>query len=73
MNFNYSIIHDTTTLLSIQVFSAVQNWNFLKEEIINLLYENAKYDKELCGFLPKKCNCAMASVRDLDIRKPNFF
>jgi hypothetical protein len=43
---------------------------FLKlgEEVISL-YDKAKHNKELCGFLLKKCNCAMAAVRDLDIRR----
>ncbi len=40
----------------------------LGEEII-VLYEKAKHNKELCGFLLKRCNCAMAAVRDLDMRK----
>src|SRR5207249_4215539 len=37
-------------------------------EIIEL-YEKAKHNKELCGFLLKRCNCATAAVKDLDIRK----
>jgi hypothetical protein len=43
---------------------------FLKlgEEVITL-YDKAKHNKELCGFLLKRCNCAMAAVRDLDIRR----
>ncbi|GES99722.1 kinase-like domain-containing protein [Rhizophagus clarus] len=40
----------------------------LGDEVI-LLYERAKHNKELCGFLLKKCNCAMAAVKYLDIRK----
>jgi hypothetical protein len=40
----------------------------LGEDVI-LLYEKAKHNKELCGFLLKRCNCVMAAVRDLDIRK----
>src|SRR5205085_2403668 len=40
----------------------------LGEEIIKL-YESAKHNKELCGFLLQRCNCAIAAVRDLDIRK----
>ncbi|CAB4474333.1 uncharacterized protein OCT59_006882 [Rhizophagus irregularis] len=40
----------------------------LGEEVL-LLYEKAKHNKELCGFLLNRCNCAMAAVRDLNIRK----
>jgi hypothetical protein len=37
-------------------------------EIIKL-YKKAKQHKELCGFLLKRCNFAMAAVKDLDIRQ----
>ncbi|PKY21995.1 hypothetical protein RhiirB3_470643 [Rhizophagus irregularis] len=40
----------------------------LCEEVL-LLYEKAKHNKELCGFLLNRCNCAMAVVRDLNIGK----
>src|ERR1044072_1452541 len=40
----------------------------LGREIITL-YESTKHNKELCGFLLKRCNCAIAAVKDLDIRK----
>ncbi|CAB5215438.1 unnamed protein product [Rhizophagus irregularis] len=36
---------------------------------IKKLYDKAKYNKELCSFLLKRCNGAMAAVRDLDMRK----
>jgi len=37
-------------------------------EIIEL-YDKAKYNKELCGFLLTRCNCAKAAVEDLEMRK----
>ncbi|RIA81299.1 kinase-like domain-containing protein [Glomus cerebriforme] len=40
------------------------------------LYNQAKHNKEICGLLIKRCNFAMAAVRDLDIRRTenvNFF
>jgi hypothetical protein len=40
----------------------------LGQEIITF-YENAMHNKELCGFILKKCNYAMAAIQDLDIRK----
>ena len=40
----------------------------LGQEIITL-YEKAKHNKDLCSFLLKRCNCAEAAVRDLNIRK----
>ncbi|CAB4388392.1 unnamed protein product [Rhizophagus irregularis] len=36
---------------------------------IKKLYDKAKHNKELCSFLLKRCNGAMAAVRDLDMRK----
>ncbi|CAB4445502.1 unnamed protein product [Rhizophagus irregularis] len=36
---------------------------------IKRLYDKAKHNKELCSFLLKRCNGAMAAVRDLDMRK----
>ncbi|CAI2165226.1 7181_t:CDS:2 [Funneliformis geosporum] len=33
------------------------------------IYELAEHHKELCGFLLQRCNCAMAAVQDLKIRK----
>jgi hypothetical protein len=40
----------------------------LGKEIISL-YEKAEHNKELCSFLLQRSNCAMATVRDLYIRK----
>ncbi|RGB40075.1 hypothetical protein C1646_688615, partial [Rhizophagus diaphanus] len=36
------------------------------------LYEKAEHNKELCGFLLKRCNFAMAEVQDLVIRKTEY-
>ncbi|CAG8541294.1 8523_t:CDS:2 [Rhizophagus irregularis] len=41
------------------------------KEII-ALYEKAEHNKELCGFLLKRCNFAMAEVQDLVIRKTEY-
>src|SRR6266542_2692033 len=41
------------------------------KEIITL-YEKAEHNKELCGFLLKRCNFAMAEVQDLVIRKTEY-
>ncbi|GBC04289.1 hypothetical protein RclHR1_00560016 [Rhizophagus clarus] len=38
-------------------------------EEIKILYDKAKHNKELCSFILKRCNGAMAAVRDLDMRK----
>src|SRR6266498_1983276 len=64
---------------SAQTFEAFAPYitSFLKlgEEIIEL-YDKAKHNKELCGFLLKRCNCAMAAVKDLNMRRtedPEFF
>jgi hypothetical protein len=43
----------------------------LGEEVIEL-YEKAKHNKELCGLLLKRCNCAVASVKDLDLRRTEY-
>src|SRR4051794_17961461 len=43
----------------------------LGEEVIEL-YEKAKHNKELCGFLLKRCNFAVASVKDLDLRRTEY-
>ena len=40
----------------------------LGKDII-ILYEKAEHHKELCSFLLQRCNCAVAAVQDLDIRK----
>ncbi|CAG8441233.1 14354_t:CDS:2 [Funneliformis caledonium] len=40
----------------------------LGKEII-ILYEKAEHHKELCSSLLQRCNCAMATVKDLYIRK----
>src|SRR5437762_11624795 len=40
-------------------------------EIVDL-YEKAKHNKELCGFLLKRCNFAVAAVKDLDIRRTEY-
>ncbi|CAI2167819.1 12882_t:CDS:2 [Funneliformis geosporum] len=47
----------------------------LGRDIITL-YEKAEHHKELCSSLLQRCNCAMATVKDLFIRKTenkNFF
>ncbi|CAI2170324.1 14929_t:CDS:2 [Funneliformis geosporum] len=47
----------------------------LGKEIIKL-YEKAEHNKSLCSFLLQRCNCAVAAIKDLDIRKTehaNFF
>ncbi|GBB94920.1 hypothetical protein RclHR1_02440014 [Rhizophagus clarus] len=36
------------------------------------LYEKAQHNKELCGFILKRCNCAVAAVKDLDIRRTEY-
>ncbi|CAI2164744.1 7888_t:CDS:2 [Funneliformis geosporum] len=36
---------------------------------ILLLYEKAEHNKELCSVLLKRCNCAIAAVNDLIVRK----
>jgi len=44
--------------------------SFLKLEDENIiLYEKAKHNEQLCGFLLKRCNCAIAALKDLEIRK----
>ncbi|CAB4423355.1 unnamed protein product [Rhizophagus irregularis] len=43
----------------------------LGEQVIEL-YEKAQHNKKLCGLLLKRCNCAVASVKDLDIRKIEY-
>ncbi|RIA81537.1 kinase-like domain-containing protein [Glomus cerebriforme] len=61
-----------------EVFNIAQNSNdfipliktFLEigSEIVTL-YEKAKHNKKLCSFLLKRCNGAVAAVKDLNIRK----
>src|SRR6266498_3926883 len=46
----------------------IKSFLLIGKEIIEL-YEKAEYHKELCGFLLQRCNCAMATVQDLKIRK----
>ncbi|GBC07600.1 hypothetical protein RclHR1_07560004 [Rhizophagus clarus] len=46
----------------------IKSFLALGKEIISL-YEKAEYHKELCSFLLQRCNCAMATVEDLYIRK----
>ncbi|CAG8582709.1 9613_t:CDS:2 [Rhizophagus irregularis] len=43
----------------------------LGEQVIEL-YEKAQHNKKLCGLLLKRCNCAVASVKDLDIRRTEY-
>ncbi|CAB4433514.1 unnamed protein product [Rhizophagus irregularis] len=46
----------------------IKSFLALGKEIISL-YEKAEHHKELCSFLLQRCNCAMATVEDLYIRK----
>ena len=77
INDSYLRANVTSTTVK-SVFCAGQSFNdfapligsFFKlgEEIIKL-YESARHNKELCAFLLKRCNYAIAAVKDLDIRK----
>ncbi|PKC04129.1 kinase-like protein [Rhizophagus irregularis] len=60
-NISYSINFD-------EFIPLIDKFIKFGEEIL-ILYEKSRHNKELCGFLLNRCNCAMASIRDLKIRK----